>query len=60
MLKFTIHRTLAIIPVILGVVLIVFTIMSLTPGTPGSMILGPTAGQEEIDALNSQLGYDRP
>ena len=60
MLKFIIHRLIAIIPVLLGVVLIVFTIMSLTPGTPGSMILGPTALQEEIDALNRQLGYDRP
>ena len=60
MLKFIIHRLIAIIPVLLGVVLIVFTIMSLTPGTPGSMILGPTALQEEVDALNRQLGYDRP
>lgn len=60
MIKFVIHRILAIVPVILGVVFIVFTIMSLTPGTPGSLILGPAAGQEEIAALNRQLGYDRP
>jgi len=60
MIKFVIHRLIAIIPVLLGVVLIVFTIMSLTPGTPGSMILGPTALPEEVEALNRQLGYDRP
>jgi peptide/nickel transport system permease protein len=60
MLKFLIKRILALIPVILGVMFIVFTIMSLTPGTPGSMILSPTARQEEIDELNRRLGYDRP
>ncbi|MCL1843844.1 MAG: ABC transporter permease [Defluviitaleaceae bacterium] len=60
MLKFFIHRLLAMIPVILGVIFIVFTIMSLTPGTPGSTILGIMASQDEIDALNRQLGYDRP
>ena len=60
MLKFLIRRILALIPVIIGVIFIVYTIMSFTPGTPGSMILGPLAEQEAIDALNRQLGYDRP
>lgn len=60
MVKFVIQRILAIIPVLLGVVLIVFIIMSMTPGTPGSLILGPTALPEEIEALNRQFGYDRP
>ena len=60
MAKFLLKRIIALIPVILGVIFIVFTIMSLTPGTPANMILGPLAGQEEIDLLNQQLGYDRP
>jgi len=46
--------------VILGVIFIVFTIMSLTPGTPANMILGPLASQEAIDQLNQELGYDSP
>jgi peptide/nickel transport system permease protein len=60
MIKFLLKRLLALIPVIIGVIFIVFTIMSLTPGTPANMILGPLAGQSEIDALNEQLGYNRP
>ena len=60
MIKFLAQRILALIPVILGVIFIVYTIMALTPGTPGSRILGPTADQAQIDALNAQLGYDRP
>jgi len=60
MAKFLLKRILALIPVILGVVFIVFTIMSLTPGTPANMILGPLASQEAIDQLNQELGYDSP
>jgi peptide/nickel transport system permease protein len=60
MFKFLAKRILALVPVILGVMFIVFTILSLTPGTPGGMILSPTARQEEIDELNRMLGYDRP
>jgi len=59
MLYFLLKRVIAVIPVLLGVIFIVFTIMSLTPGTPANMILGPLALQDEIDALNRQLGYDR-
>jgi peptide/nickel transport system permease protein len=60
MAKFLLKRLLALIPVILGVIFIVFTIMSLTPGTPANMILGPLATQEAIDQLNQELGYDSP
>ena len=60
MAKFLLKRILALIPVILGVIFIVFTIMSLTPGTPANMILGPLASQEAIDQLNQELGYDSP
>lgn len=48
------------IPVLLGVAFLVFTILSLTPGDPGSIILGITAKQEDIAALNAEFGYDQP
>lgn len=48
------------IPVLLGVAFLVFTILSLTPGDPGSIILGITAKPEDIAALNAQFGYDKP
>lgn len=48
------------IPVLLGVSFLVFTILSLTPGDPGSIILGITARQEDIAALNAEFGYDQP
>lgn len=60
MRRYFIRRLLLIIPILLGVSLIVFFIMSLTPGDPATIILGTSAGQNAIDALNHSLGYDRP
>jgi peptide/nickel transport system permease protein len=48
------------IPVLLGVSFLVFTILSLTPGDPGSIILGITAKPEDVAALNAEFGYDKP
>lgn len=48
------------IPVLFGVSFLVFAILSLTPGDPGSIILGITAKPEDIAALNAEFGYDKP
>ena len=53
--KYVIKRLLYMIPVLLGVAFLVFTILSLTPGDPGSIILGITAKPEDIAALNAEL-----
>ena len=60
MLKYIIKRTLLIIPILLAVIFIVFSVMELTPGTPGRVLLGPVATQEQVDKLDQQLGTDRP
>lgn len=48
------------IPVLLGVAFLVFAILSLTPGDPGTIILGITAKPEDIASLNEQFGYNKP
>ncbi len=58
--KYVVKRLLYMIPVLLGVSFLVFTILSLTPGDPGSIILGITAKKEDIAALNAEFGYDKP
>lgn len=60
MYKYVIKRLLLIVPIILGVILIVFTIMNITPGDPGRQMLGMSAPQEAVDALNESLGYYDP
>ncbi len=48
------------IPVLIGISIIIFTIISLTPGNPARLILGERASQEAIDQLNEELGYYDP
>lgn len=58
--KYVAKRLLFTIPVLFGAVFLVFTIIYLTPGDPGTLILGITAKQADIDALNHELGVDQP
>ena len=60
MLKYILKRILLMIPVILGVVILVFTLMQLTPGDPAQVILGPTVTSEQINELRNEMGLNDP
>lgn len=60
MYKYVIKRILMVIPILLGVTILVFTIINFIPGDPGRMILGISAEQSDVDKLNHELGYDKP
>lgn len=60
MLQYILRRILLIIPVMLGVSVIVFGIMVLTPGDPALLMLGEHAPPEQVQALRDQLGLDQP
>ena len=47
-------------PVLFGVLLIVFTINYLTPGDPVVAVIGIDYTQEQYDAMEAQLGLDKP
>ncbi len=53
-------RLLAAIPVLFGLTIIVFVIMSLIPGDPATAILGSYATPENVEKLNRDLGLDKP
>ncbi len=60
MVKYIIRRLLWIIPVMFGVVLIVFTIDRFSPGDPVAAELGGSYTQEQYDEKRAELGLDRP
>ena len=60
MLKYIGKRLLAMIPVVLGVTLIVYCIMSLAPGDPARTILGEQASVEQVEALREEMGLNDP
>ncbi len=58
MLKYITRRILMLIPVMIGVVIIVFTLMYITPGDPVDSLLGESATPETRAALREQLGLN--
>jgi ABC-type dipeptide/oligopeptide/nickel transport system permease component len=56
-----VERVLQLIPVIIGVSIIVFSLMHITPGDPVEMMIGDQhTTPEEIAKLRSELGLDKP
>lgn len=58
--KYVLKRILLLIPVLLGVSLLVFAIMSLTPGDPAQLILGENAPKEAVLKLREEMGLNDP
>lgn len=60
MIRYVLKRILMIIPVVLIVAVVVFTVMYFCPGDPAELILGATASAEDILALREKLGLTDP
>lgn len=60
MLAYILRRLLLMIPVLLIVGTVVFTLVHLTPGDPAAVILGPDATSEEVEELRDRIGLNDP
>ena len=60
MVKFIFKRLFYGFLVLLGVITVVFLLFNVLPGDPARMILGQRADQASIDAINKDLGRDKP
>jgi peptide/nickel transport system permease protein len=60
MLGFILRRTLTIIPTLLGVSIVVFLLLSITPGDPAELLLGERATVESLEAMREYLGLNEP
>ncbi len=60
MIKYILKRILLLIPVVIAVAIIIFTIMYFVPGDPADIILGSTATDAQRTELYEQLGLDQP
>ena len=60
MIRYIIKRILLMIPVVLAVGIIIFTIMYFVPGDPADIILGSNATDEQKEACRADLGLDKP
>ena len=60
MSRYILHRLLALVPVLFGVSLIVFSILKFVPGDPALQVGGLDASAEDLAAIRHQMGLDRP
>lgn len=60
MIKYIGNRIVSMIPVLLGIIVIVFTLMYITDGDPALSMLGENATPEAIQQIHEELGLDDP
>lgn len=60
MLLYLLKRLLAVIPVMIVVAIVVFSLLRLTPGDPAAIIAGDNATVEQIERLRVSMGLDQP
>jgi len=58
--RYIVKRLLWMIPIVLGVTILVFSLMLLCPGDPAAIILGSTATQADLEAERALLGLNDP
>ena len=59
MFRYILKRILFLIPIMLGVVIIVFCIRAITPGDPIDNLLSEDATEEQRQELREELGLDK-
>lgn len=57
--RYILKRLLMMIPVVLFVGILIFTVMEFVPGDPARIILGSTATENDVLALREELGLNR-
>ncbi|WP_411954144.1 ABC transporter permease [Alkalibacillus sp. S2W] len=60
MTVYIIRRVLQLIPVLLGVSILVFSLMHLTPGNPAQLMAGESAPPDTIEQIEESLGLNDP
>jgi peptide/nickel transport system permease protein len=59
-LRFVVRRILLMIPVLLGLIVLLFVWVRALPGDPARALLGEKATPESIASVNAQYGFDQP
>ena len=60
MIGFIIRRILVVIPTLLGVTIVIFSMLAITPGDPAELLLGERATKDSLEAMREYLGLNEP
>lgn len=60
MIRYVVKRLLMVIPILIGVTLFLFLLLSLTPGDPAEIVMGSGATEEQLEMFRIENGLDKP
>ncbi|MEW5909330.1 MAG: ABC transporter permease [Thermodesulfobacteriota bacterium] len=60
MIPYILRRILILIPTLLGVSVIIFFMLHITPGDPAELLLGERATQDALTEMREHLGLNKP
>ena len=60
MLGYTVRRLLQFIPILIGLVTVLFALLNILPGDPARMMAGPFANPDVVETIREEMGFDRP
>ena len=60
MRRYVVRRLLLLVPVLVGVSIIIFMVLHLSPGDPAEIMLGSQATQADLERLRAELGLTEP
>lgn len=58
MLEFTLRRIAGTIPVLLGIIFVIFSVLYLIPGDPAITIAGPRASEATVERIRTEMGLN--
>ncbi|HEX2058774.1 MAG TPA: ABC transporter permease [Actinomycetota bacterium] len=60
MLRYVVRRLVLLIPILIGLSILVFVFVRALPGGPAIALLGERATEESVEAIERELGLDKP
>lgn len=58
--RYITYRLIVSVPVLFGVMLLGFLLLQVVPTDPATVLAGPSATQQEVEAIREQMGLNRP
>ncbi len=60
MLGYSVRRLIQIVPILIGLVTVLFALLNILPGDPARMMAGPFADPDVVKTIREEMGFNRP
>ena len=57
---YTVRRLLQFVPILIGLVTVLFALLHILPGDPARMMAGPFANPDVVETIREEMGFNRP